>query len=391
VVFVGYSAGKTDLYLYDVERNVFRLLTDDEWSEDDPYWYDDSTVIYVSDRNDRGEIGAYAIFRINVDGGEPEYVWGRRKILRSPIRWRDGIAFLTDHRGAVNMFLLRGDSLYLLTDYFTEVSHPDVSENGRVAFSMMWEGGWDVFLGYSSFYGTVGAFYMLFSDIPGDNWIFFQILGQSQDISNSEFVLTWYNFKGRIDKVFGISQLWNFKYLSPYFVYEKRLSGDIGLQYPFTRYFRAEGYFSVHYNTWIMLHEDSLLNYYPNCVNYGLPCTSPRLSYPKGYEVMASLVYDDVLLTYYGSTDGLRWRMVGATSLPGSQVDFKTVFFEGMFFKRITHRSIWANRLVLGRSVGKHKDAFTAGGPYGVRAYDLFYFFYDEYGHGDTFPVSGQA
>ncbi len=425
VVFVGYSAGQTDLYMYDVGRGVFARLTEDEWSEDDPYWYDDSTIIYVSDRNDRGEIGSYAIYRMDVNTGESEYVWGRRRILRSPIRWKDGIAFLTDYRGAVNMFLLRGDSLYLLTDYFTEVSHPDVSENGRVAFSMMWEGGWDVFLapyslepkypvslsdeggyplpdsaliaeavkkpmgftlgmdmaygslGYSSFYGTVGALYMLFSDIPGDNWLFLQILGQSQDIGNSEFVITWYNFKGRLDKVLGVSQLWNFKYFPPYFVYEKRLSADIGLQYPFTRYFRAEGYFSLHYNTWVRFNEDSLPYYYPNCVSYNLPCTSPTLVYPKGYEVMASLVYDDVLLTYYGSTDGLRWRLVGATSLPGSQVDFRTALFEGMFFKRITHRSIWANRLVLARSVGKHRDAFTAGGPYGVRAYDLFYFFYD--------------
>ncbi|NPA80429.1 MAG: BamA/TamA family outer membrane protein [Thermotogae bacterium] len=427
VVFVGYVNGRTDLYIYDVEGDSFRKITDDEWSEDDPYWWDDSTVIYVSDRNDLGQIGSYSIYRMTL-GGEPEYVWGRRKILRSPIRWKDGVAFLTDYDGAVNLFLLRGDSILMLTDYFTEIAHPDVSENGRLAFSMMWEGGWDVFLapysvdpkyavnlmeeegypkpdstvlagvvkrplgftlgldmafanlGYSSFYGTVGTFYMLFSDIPGDNWIFLEILGQSQNIDNSEFVFVWYNFKGRLDKVVGFSQLWNFKYLTPYFVFEKRLSGELGFQYPFTRYFRSEGYLSAHYNTWIRFHEDSLPYY---CVFQAVPtpgCKVPEVVYPKGYDVALSLVYDDVLLTNYGSTDGVRWRLVGATSLPNSQVDFRTLFFEGMLFRRITYRSIWANRLVLARSVGRHRDAFTAGGPYGLRAYDLFYFFYDESG-----------
>ncbi|NPB04277.1 MAG: BamA/TamA family outer membrane protein [Thermotogae bacterium] len=426
IAFIGYVAGQTDLYIYDLETKGFYKLTDDLWSEDDPYWYDDSTIIYVSDRNDKEEIGAWAIYKIDANGGETQFIWGRRRILRSPIRWGDAIAFLSDYKGAVNLFLLDGDSLRLLTDYFTELSHPDVSENGRLAFSMMWEGGWDVFLapyplqpkatvelssqkgyplpdsqlmakavkrpmgftlgvdmiygslGYSSFYGTVGALYMLFSDIPGDNWIFAEILGQSQNIENSEFIINWYNFKGRVDKLLGISQLWNFKYVTPYFVIEKRLSGQVGLMYPFNRFFRAEGYFSAHYNVWVRFHEDSLDHYYPYC--YGLGCKVPSLTYPKGYEAALSFVYDDVLLTYFGSTDGLRWRLLLASSLPKSQVDFKTGFFETMFFKRITYRTIWANRLVLARSVGIHKDAFTAGGPYGLRAYDLFYFFYDEDG-----------
>ncbi len=427
VVFVGYKDGITDLYVYDMERDTFVRITDDGWSEDDPYWYDDNTLLFVSDRNERGRIGAYSIFKMDLRTGEVEKVWGSRRILRSPIRWGEDIAFLTDHMGAVNLFLLRGDSVYMLSDYFTEISHPDVAKGERLVFSMMWEGGWDVFLspypmtpkglvflegeegyelpdsnltaeavrrplgftlgldfamgslGYSSFYGTVGAFYMLFSDIPGDNWIFFQILGQSQNIENSEFVLAWYNFKGRIDKVFGISQLWDFKYLKPYFVFEKRLSGVAGMQYPFNRYFRGEAYFSAHYNTWIRFHQDSLNYYYPYCGGT-LLCVYPSFVYPKGYDITGSLVYDDVLLTVFGSTDGLRWRLITSTSLPFSQVDFKTVLLEAMFFKRVTFRSVWANRLVLARSVGHHKQAFPAGGPYGLRAYDLYYFGYDEEG-----------
>ncbi|MEO0139429.1 MAG: basic secretory protein-like protein [candidate division WOR-3 bacterium] len=421
-VFVGYKDGVPDIYLLDLENKTLRNLTNDEFSDNDPSWYDDSTIVFVSDRNEKGEIGSYAIFKMTLTG-KRERVFGYMRFLKKPKRIGDGIVFISEYKGSANLFKLKGDSAYILTNYFSEIQDYDVAENGRWVMSMLWEGGWDVFLStefpkeklvvelkgeegiivrkdedvqmvkeplgftlgldfayggfsYSSFYGTVGSLIMMFSDIPGDNWIILQLLGQSQYIENSEFMINYYNFKGRLDKGLNFYQLYFYRYYQPYFVIEKRFGLDVFGAYPFNRFFRLESGISSYYNTWIKFHQDSF-EYYCG-ITTSLFCIYPKFEYPKGYEGFLSFVYDDVLLSQYGSTDGIRWLFTASSSLPLSQVENRWIQFVGMFFRSIGTRTTWANLFIGAKSFGKNGNVYTAGGPYGLRGYDLYYFFYDK-------------
>lgn len=412
-VFVGYKDGIVDLFIIDLNTGEIRRLTNDEFTEDDPSWLDDTTIVYVSDRNPDGDLGSFSIYRITLSGNINR-LFGSRIFLKKPKKVDDGIVFISDYNGSANLFKLRNDTVFILTKYFSEIQDYDISDNGRLVMSMIWEGGWDVFLStkipseetpivlneekgvrvdtpdvsivreplgftlgldfayggfsYSSFYGTVGALMMMFSDITGDNWLLLQILGQSQYIENSEFIINYYNFKGRIDKGSNLYQLYFYRYYEPYFVFEKRFGADLFGSYPFNRFFRMESGISFYYNTWVKFHQDSLLKGIYN----------PMFEYPKGLETFISWIYDDVLITQFGSTDGIRWLLSLSTSIPPSQVETKEIQFIGMFFRRITTRTIWANLIIGSKSFGEHGDIYTAGGAFGMRGYNIYEFFYDD-------------
>ncbi len=420
-VFVGYRKGIPDVFVLDLQTGKVQNLTNDEFTEDDPSWFDDSTVIFVSDKNESGKIGSYAIFKRTLNGREDK-VFGYRRFLKKPKRVGDRIVFIAEYNGCTNLFSFENGRTKILTRYFTEIGDYDVSDGGRWVISALWEGGWDIFfflkfpedgeeitleneegipledreldlvkeplsfnlsldlayggLSYSSLYGTVGALVMLFSDIPGDNWIIAQIIGQSNSIENSQFIINYYNFKGRVDKGLNLYQLFNFRYFRPYVIYEKRLGTDIFASYPFNRFFRFETGISYHYNTWVNLHLDTL-DFYCG-ISFSPDCIPPRINYPKGFEGFFGLFYDDAIINQYGSAEGIRWHLGVFSYFPPSQIFNRSFRFIGMAFRSLTPRTIWANLLILSKSFGKHAELYSASGPFGIRAYpEPYYIIYD--------------
>ena len=419
--FVGYKNGIPDVFVLDLQSGEIKNITNDPFTEDDPSWFDDSTLIFVSDKNEMGKIGSYAIFKKTLSGKE-ERVFGYRRFLKKPKRVGERIVFIAEYEGCANLFSLENGKTKILTRYFTEIGDYDISEGGRWVMSALWEGGWDVFfflkfpedgeevaleseegtlveekdieavkeplgftlgldfayggLSYSSLYGTVGALVMLFSDIPGDNWIIAQIIGQSSSIENSQFLINYYNFKGRIDKGLNLYQLFYVRYFRPYFVFEKRLGADLFASYPFNRFFRLETGISYHYNTWVKLHIDTF-EYYCG-INFGPDCIIPKIEYPKGFDGFLGFFYDDVIINQYGSAEGIRWHFGLSSYLPSSQIFNTSLQFVGMAFKSLTYRTIWANLFISAKSFGKHAELFFASGPFGIRAYpEPYYIFYD--------------
>jgi Periplasmic component of the Tol biopolymer transport system len=138
-VFVGYRSGIPDIFVLDVQTGDIRNITNDEFTEDDPSWFDDSTIIFVSDKNEEGKIGSYSIFKKTLSGRE-ERVWGYRKFLKKPKRVGDRIVFIAEYNGCANLFSFENGKTKILTEYFTEIGDYDVSEGGRWVMSALWEG-----------------------------------------------------------------------------------------------------------------------------------------------------------------------------------------------------------------------------------------------------------
>ncbi len=79
IVFVGYRDGISDIYLMDLKTGQIKNLTNDRFTDDDPSWFDDTTILYVSDKNGEGSIGGFGIYRMTM-GGKEEKVFGKYRI-----------------------------------------------------------------------------------------------------------------------------------------------------------------------------------------------------------------------------------------------------------------------------------------------------------------------
>gem|GEM_PF-4980078 len=52
---MGYKNGIPDVFVLDLQSGEIKNITNDPFTEDDPSWFDDSTLIFVSDKNEAGK------------------------------------------------------------------------------------------------------------------------------------------------------------------------------------------------------------------------------------------------------------------------------------------------------------------------------------------------
>ena len=133
------QSGFIDLYIYDIEQQALRKLTNDSYDERDPSWSPDGRYLaFSSDRTSVGQDNAYNLFTYDLETGGVEYVTFGNHHDFSP-RWSpDGnhLVFTSARRDSTGRF--GGQDIYVI-DMATRPSVPlplvagDGEEGGSAA------------------------------------------------------------------------------------------------------------------------------------------------------------------------------------------------------------------------------------------------------------------
>ena len=160
VAFSALVGGFNDLYLYDLETNNLRRLTNDAFAELDPAWSPDGRrLAFATDRFttalDTIVAGKLRVAVIEVDSGNVRQVAGFDDGKNISPQWTaDGRAlyFLSDHQGVTNIYRTEiGGSTTQVTNLVTGVSgitalSPALSvAEGRLVFSAYEDDGYSIY------------------------------------------------------------------------------------------------------------------------------------------------------------------------------------------------------------------------------------------------------
>ncbi len=416
IALSGVKNGQADIYLLHLDSGELERLTEDKWDDRNPsFSKDGESILFVSDRKE-GEVfrfSSYAVFAYDLETGMLEQLTPHLGNISNPLWLNDStLLMVVPYKRSLNLALynLGSDSLFLLTDFLTEVSHPSVdSEGEKLVFTLLWEGGYDVFalkapfsakksiplsevasfsvrlLDYlerkrtytidfsvdwlqgmmevSTFYGLNGALTIGLSDALGNHRIIFTS-DLYQDIANSNFQFVYLYLPKRADFGFTFYQYWTF-YVYPYdlVITEKKLGFEGLVLYPFDKFKRLEigglyirpkryyYYYDPLYDEYVFEHEES-----KNVL--------------AGY---LGFVLDDALYTFFGPVSGNR-VFVGMEKTLLSQLDYGIYYADLRKYFRITKRSCFALRFIGGISEGRDAPPFWLGGPENLRGYDYYEF-----------------
>jgi len=157
------TGGLSDLFLYDLEGDSLRRLTDDPFADLQPAWSPDGrTLAFATDRFDtdlaRLQTAPYRIAMLDVGTGRVRPLAGFTGAKHLNPQWApDGetLYFLSDPLGITNVFRVRvsDGALSQMTDLFTGVSgitetSPALSvagRSGRVVFSVFRTDGYEIY------------------------------------------------------------------------------------------------------------------------------------------------------------------------------------------------------------------------------------------------------
>jgi len=164
IAFSGLDGGISNLYLYDLEKEKVRQLTNDRYATLQPTWSPDgSSLAFTTDQGEDGtdfntlKFGDYRIGLIDVESGQVRTVRPfSRGMQHNPQFSPDGrsLYFISDHDGFkdVYRYSLAEDSVYRITELKTGVSgitatSPAMSvarQNGNMMFSVFSNGGYSI-------------------------------------------------------------------------------------------------------------------------------------------------------------------------------------------------------------------------------------------------------
>ncbi|MBN1558802.1 PD40 domain-containing protein [candidate division KSB1 bacterium] len=164
IAFMGVKHGRADIYIYNLERENLRRVTDDPFSNVEPSWSPDGTkLVFASDRNDylydtppnftseQLDMQDYDIFEINTDGTGLRKLVDSEFLDRSPIYSPAGdyIAFRSDRSGVANIYLknLQSGEEWPITNVITGAFLPTWGGNAnRLAFTSFYYAGYDIYM-----------------------------------------------------------------------------------------------------------------------------------------------------------------------------------------------------------------------------------------------------
>ena len=132
IVFSGIRGGLTDLYIYDLQSELLRRVTNDAYAEIQPAWSPDGKrIVFTTDRFTTNlkdlDIGNYTLALLNPDNGDITEVKTFDKVKSINPQWsNDGksIYFLSDPQGITNLYKIDLDShkIQQLTNLFVGVT-----------------------------------------------------------------------------------------------------------------------------------------------------------------------------------------------------------------------------------------------------------------------------
>lgn len=424
-VFVGVNEGASDLYSLDLKTGKINRLTFDLYEEKDPSFSGD-TIYFASDRPDQDStwnVGSYAVWSL-LPSGRVKRVTERYGFLSSPHVVNDNLYFVG--AGYQLYRMTPSDSVpQRMTDWFDKIEEFSPASSGKTSFLLYNNSGWDVCMlngtlgslepvpenkdtvlavetapysykyveltpeelkpykptfsadyiygtgAYSSLYGAQGSFSLGVSDMLGDHRIYVdaELYG---DILYSDIVLTYWNFKRRVDWATGAYQLADFyRYWltdSTFdYIKEARRGASALLSFPFTKFFRFETGVD---GMAVTAHE--YLNCYYDSQGQLYYTSDTSYTYPL-FQGSGALVFDNALWKYSTPMRGLRLRLEGYSSIPAiSRLSYQSVIADMRGYVSVTKRSALALRLLGAASFGTDHEWFTLGGPYDVRGYNPY-------------------
>jgi hypothetical protein len=419
IAFVGLQDGASDIYILDIPTGEVDRLLDDYWDERDPRFSPDgSSLVFVSDRydgtSDSVPNGSYAVFTYGLESGELERITPHLGEVASPDIVDDSlVSFIGDLNGSSNIIVLntKTDSFYTLTRYLTAVSTTSWSADRRkLTYSLLWEGGEDVYLlsnplsklepvsveevepqyveiepyadlekkdyglnlsvdwvqgalEFSVPFGVYGAMTFAVSDALG-NHRFALTSDLFSDLSNSNFELSYLFLPKRIDLGAALYQYWNFYPLTTYgdvIALEKRLGIQAVSYIPLDKFKRIE--LSIGY-------EKPTLYTYVDMTGFGDYYMTGKTNHSI-LSLYGGFVIDDALYGYMSPIDGHR-VFIGGDKTFFSSLDYYTLLGDFRKYFRISPRSTFATKLMLGYSGGEDALPFWLGGPNTIRGHEYY-------------------
>jgi len=426
VVYVKMINGRNDIAVYDFAQKKERMLTSDIYDDRSPYFYDDSTVIFSSDRGEDSLwlYGNYSVYMLNLN--TLETVRLESSVQASIDRFslvNDSTLVFASYIGDIsNAFVMniRTGEVRQITDAITGVFSPSMSNDmSKMAFSFFSQMSMDIMLvnnpmkseqeidlsyeyddyarkfnqydfkpvdpkkppfnfsvdwaagafSYTPGYGFVGLLDVGVSDMMGDNWFFLQM--EKLSFSGSGYISAEYWFlKNRLDAAALFLNQEQEQFLASYYslsyVYN---GGGILLRWPFDRYKRVDLQTSLYkYDV------NENIYYIDGKVSNNL-YTSLRSAH------ILSFVYDNSIWGYFGPVNGDAARLD-----VGYEIDYDPKDTLGNFrggyvsadarkYFVITPRSQFAFRAFGAKSFGKEKTYSFIGGAYSLRGYNDYEFY----------------
>lgn len=172
LAFIGNSPKQSDVFVYDMETKGERNLTNDVFSDAQPYWSPDGNWVYfVSDRGDflngtstpvgfnmhEHDYSQNDIYRVNVSSGLVERITATPDASEGfpiPDPSHQRLLFISDRNGINNLYVkdLAGGKEYPVTNSLSGIYQMSLTADGnKLAFSSMFEAGFDIFLLKSPF------------------------------------------------------------------------------------------------------------------------------------------------------------------------------------------------------------------------------------------------
>ena len=198
------------------------------------------------------------------------------------------------------------------------------------------------------------------------------------DIAESDFLLSYYYLKRRIDYGIGIYQFKNYfnsrvtsigETFGSYRLFSERNFGVFGLaSVPFSKYYRMD------------LELQSYLSYrefFDQSVSSPTPVlVATNKSVRRLLEPSISFVHDSSFWGYFGPVEGSRWRISASRGISFSTKDVErtTVYMDYRWYKMLFYRNSIAFRLMGAMSEGRDPRIFFLGGPLTLRGYDYLQF-----------------
>ncbi|MCX7837018.1 MAG: BamA/TamA family outer membrane protein [candidate division WOR-3 bacterium] len=411
IALCGIKRGMSNLYLFDLEKKELTILNSDIFEEKDPYFFNNDTLLFISDRE---ELGNYQIYLYSLREKSIKKIFDKKtKELSSVIPLSknslDTLLFILNH--SLVIYSLREDKILYQSDFLgscqtprvykdkilfsyyhnqgysicqidniyslieekefkkekeeiSEFSYPETTlekEKKRYTFSLSA----DYAMGqafFSTGLGLSGNILVYLSDLLG-NHRFLILTNLYGLIDFSNFYFSYGYLKRREDYYFTIFQFVNFYSSKPdtFLTITKKGISPL-LSYPFTKFLRTE--FGL-----LLYLRDSRFYYQKE----GLYEIEDKRVSERFLYTYSSLVFDNALFSYFGPIKGQRFLLQPYITIPPSDSIFQSLYLETRNYLNLYNNSYILALLFGGiTSFGKDKERFYPDGDY-VRGYPQVY------------------
>ncbi len=412
IVLCGIKNGKSDLYLFLLDSLKLIPLTQDIFEDNYPYFFNNDTIIFISDRDSflsyclylyslkdrvikkiykpKGEIFSDVIplsfnsldtILFVLDHSLVIYSLKEERVLyqsdflgaiKSPRVYKDKIFFAYYHNEGYSIcqkeltFLSSEEKIRSeISETKAEFSYPDslpLREKKRYNFSLSLDYAWGSVL-FSSSLGVSGDLLLSLSDLLGDHrFLILTNLYGLIDFSN--FYFSYAYLKRREDYYFTLFQYVDFYLLrKDTFLTITQKGFSPKFSYPFNKFFRAE--------LGLLIYLRDFRFYYQKEGNF-YEIETKKIS-EKFLYTIPSLVYDNALFSSFGPIKGRRFSLIPYFTIPPSDSIFQTIYLELRNYFDIYNRTyILAFLFGTISSFGPNRERFYPDGNY-VRGYGYLY------------------